>query len=226
MSAVLAPVAVEAVKVVLVEDHRMFREWLAQMISRTGDFTVCGETDNIQQAIEIIKATEPDIAIVDISLRGSSGLELVKDIKAQGLEVPVLVLSMHEEALYAERVLRAGARGYITKNEATSTLTKAIRQVLDGEVYLSEKMTSQILNRMSGHRSPMAVSGIELLADRELEVFQMIGKGLNGRQIAERLHLGETTIDTYRARIKEKLKLRNAAELYTRAAQWVQEHGA
>lgn len=216
----------KSIKVALVEDHKMFREWLGQMISIGGEFSVCGETDNIRDALELIKKTQPDIAIVDISLRGSSGLELIKDLKAHDLAVPVLVLSMHEESLYAERVLRAGARGYITKNEATSTLTKAIRHVLSGEVYLSESMTSHLLGRMSGQRSVKAVSGMELLADRELEVFQLIGKGFNARQIAERLRLGETTIDTYRARIKEKLQLKNAAELYTRAAQWVHEHGA
>ncbi len=217
---------IKPVKVVLVEDHQMFREWLGQMIAIGGDFKVCGETDNIRDALEIIRKTQPDIAIVDISLRGSSGLELIKDLKAQEITVPVLVLSMHEESLYAERVLRAGARGYITKNEATSTLAKAIRHVLAGEVYLSEHMTSVLLGRMSGQRSVVVISGVELLADRELEVFQLIGRGCNARQIAERLRLGETTIDTYRTRIKEKLKLRNAAELYTRAAQWVQEHGA
>lgn len=217
---------VKPVKIVLVEDHQMFREWLGQMISISGEFSVCGESDNIRDGLEIIKKTQPDIAIVDITLRGSSGLELIKDLKAQGIEVPVLVLSMHDESLYAERVLRAGARGYITKNEATSTLTKAIRQVLSGEVYLGEHMTSVLLNRMSGQRGPGVVSGIDQLADRELEVFQLIGKGYNAREIAERLRLGETTVDTYRSRIKEKLRIKNAAELYTRAAQWVHEHGA
>jgi len=216
---------IKPVKVVLVEDHQMFREWLGQMISIGGEFEVCGETDNITDALELIKKTAPDVAIVDITLRGSSGLELIKDMKAHGLSVPVLVLSMHDEALYAERVLRAGARGYITKNEATSTLSKALHQVVSGEVYLSEKMTSLLLGRMSGQRAATALSGMEKLADRELEVFQLVGKGFNARQIAERLRLGETTIDTYRARIKEKLQLRNAAELYTRAAQWVHEHG-
>lgn len=213
------------VKVVLVEDHKMFREWLGQMISIGGEFEVSGESDNIKDALELIRKTKPDIAIVDISLRGSSGLELIKDLKAHGIAVPVLVLSMHDESLYAERVLRAGARGYITKNEATSTLTKAIQHVLNGEVYLGERMTSILLDRMSGKRSVSSAFGMELLADRELEVFQLIGRGFNAREIAERLHLGETTVDTYRARIKDKLRLKNAAELYTRAAQWVQEQG-
>lgn len=203
----------------------MFREWLSQMITKDRRFTVCGEADNIREGFEIIRTQKPDIALIDITLRGSSGLELVKDLKAQGLEVPVLVLSMHDEALYAERVLRAGARGYISKHEASSTLLKAILHVLDGEIYLSERMTAAMLAKVASHGSRAAASGMESLADRELEVFQLVGKGYNSREIAAQLHLGETTIDTYRARIREKLHLRNAADLYTRAAQWVQEQG-
>lgn len=216
----------KVIKVVLVEDHQMFREWLAHLISRKPPLTVCGEADNIRDALRIIMSTLPDIVIVDITLRGSSGLELIKDLKAQGIAIPVLVLSMHDESLYAERVLRAGAKGYITKHEASSTLLNAIQQVLSGKIYLGEKMTSNLLDKMTSRRSPMAASAMDLLADRELEVFHLIGKGYNGREIAEQLHLGETTVDTYRARIKEKLKLRNAAEVYSRAAQWVQEQGA
>jgi len=213
------------VKVVLVEDHLMFREWLGQMLAREPGFTVCGEADNIQQGLRVIQQTEPDIAIVDITLRGSSGLELIKDIKAHSLNVPVLVLSMHDETLYAERVLRAGAKGYISKSEATSTLTEAIRQVLSGKIYLGEKMTTFMLEKITNPKAIGSASRMSLLADRELEVFHLIGKGFNGREIAQQLHLGETTIDTYRARIKEKLQVRNAAELYSRAAQWVQENG-
>jgi DNA-binding NarL/FixJ family response regulator len=216
----------KTIKVALVEDHLMFREWLGQMLTREPGFVVCGEADNIQQGLRIIQQTSPDIAIVDITLRGSSGLELVKDLKAQALNVPVLVLSMHDESLYAERVLRAGAKGYISKSEASSTLTEAIRQVLAGKIYLGERMTTLMLEKISNPRALGAASRMDLLADRELEVFHLIGKGFNGREIAEQLHLGETTIDTYRARIKEKLQLRNAAELYSRAAQWVQENGA
>jgi DNA-binding NarL/FixJ family response regulator len=215
----------KTIKVVLVEDHQMFREWLAHLISRKAPLSVCGEADNIRDALKIIRETQPDIVIVDITLRGSSGLELIKDLKAQGMAVPVLVLSMHDESLYAERVLRAGAKGYITKHEASSTLLEAIQQVLNGEVYLGKTMTSKILQKMSGRASPTVTSGMELLADRELEVFQLIGRGYNTREIAAQLHLGDSTVDTYRARIKEKLKLRNAAEMYSRAAHWVQEEG-
>jgi len=215
----------EPVKVVLVEDHRMFRERLAQLISRDETFSVCGEADNIQSAMKIIQTQRPDIVIVDITLRGASGLELIKNLKAQELGIPVLVLSMHAEALYAERVLRAGAKGYITKRAASSTLLKAIRHVVDGKVYLSEDMTAAVLAKASGQDSGAAAGSLESLADRELEVFQLVGKGLNTREIAEQIHLGETTVDTYRARIKDKLHLRNASELYSRAAQWVQEQG-
>lgn len=216
------PTKTRQVRVVLVEDHLMFREWLGHMLSKGDAFTVCGEADNIADAIGLIRRTKPDIAIVDLTLRGSSGLELIKDLKAQGLEVPVLVLSMHDEELYAERVLRAGARGYISKHEATSTLAEAIEQVVSGEIYLGRKITAQVLKKLSGGGSSMA-AGLDLLADRELEVFQLIGKGYNSRRIAEQLHLGESTVETYRARIKEKLGLKDAAELYTRAALWVRD---
>lgn len=175
--------------------------------------------------MKIIQTQRPDIVIVDITLRGASGLELIKNLKAQELGIPVLVLSMHAEALYAERVLRAGAKGYITKRAASSTLLKAIRHVVDGKVYLSEDMTAAVLAKASGQDSGAAAGSLESLADRELEVFQLVGKGLNTREIAEQIHLGETTVDTYRARIKDKLHLRNASELYSRAAQWVQEQG-
>jgi DNA-binding NarL/FixJ family response regulator len=152
-------------------------------------------------------------------------LELIKDLKAHGIALSILVLSMHDEEVYAERVLRAGARGYITKNEASSTLLKAIRHVLSGQVYLGEKMTASILGKLSGDRSPAPSSGLESLTDRQLEVFQLIGEGYNGREIAHQLDIAETTVDTYRARIKEKFRVRNAAELYSRAAQWLRERG-
>ena len=213
------------ISVVLVEDHRMFREWLGHMITAAGDLAVVGETDNIADALDLIKKVQPDIAIVDLTLRGSSGLELIKNLKAHGLEVPVLVLSMHDEELYAERVLRAGAKGYICKNEASSTVGAAIRRVLSGEIYLNEKMTARMLSTLSSS-SPRASVGMEVLADRELEVFQLIGKGYNMPKIAEQLRLGETTVGTYRARIKEKLQIKTSAELYIRAAQWVHESGA
>jgi DNA-binding NarL/FixJ family response regulator len=212
-------------RVVLVEDHCMFREWLGQMIVREGGWEVCGESDNIRDALAVILATQPDVVIVDITLQGSSGLELIKNLRAQRMEVPVLVLSMHDEALYAERALRAGAQGYITKHEATATLTRAIRHVLAGEIYLGEKLTNAVLKRVAGRRDALALSGLEALADREIEVCRLIGKGRTTRQIATELNLGESTVESYRARIKEKLHLRNAAELATWATRWVQEIG-
>lgn len=220
----MKPSKPKTIDVVLVEDHRMFREWLGTMLSVEGVFRVVGETDNTAAALELIKSTRPAIAIVDLTLRGSSGLELIKDLKAHGLDVPVLVLSMHEEDLYAERVLRAGARGYISKSEASSTLANAIRHVVGGEVYLGERMTAKLLSKMAAGRAS-ATDDFGKLADRELEVFQLVGKGYNSRKIAEELNLGESTVETYRARIKEKLGIKNASELYTRAARWVQERG-
>jgi len=213
-------------QVALVEDHPMFREHIGHLINRDLGMEVCGEADNIKDAMTLICEQKPDIAIVDITLRGSSGLELVKDLKAQNIDIPVLVLSMHDEDLYAERSLRAGAKGYITKNEASSEVVKAIRKVMNGEVYVSKRMTARLLERMTQKRSSSDIQGLALLADRELEVFQMLGRGKSTHDIATALNLGESTVETYRARIKDKLQLRSAAELYLRAGQWVRDHGA
>lgn len=218
--------AANSCKVLLVEDHPMFREHLGQLIDRDLGMSICGEADNIRDAMRLILETKPDIAIVDITLHGSSGLELLKDIKAQGLDINVLVLSMHDEELYAERALRAGAKGYITKNEASTEVIEAIRCVMKGDVYASRQMTAKLLERMTQKRSNSELAGMETLADRELEVFQMLGRGKSTREIAQTLNLGESTVETYRARIKEKLQLRSAAELYLRAGQWVRDHGA
>lgn len=220
------PDTTSKLKVLLVEDHPMFREHLTQLIKRDLDMTICGEADNIRDAMNLILEQKPDIAIVDITLRGSSGLELLKDIKAQNIELNVLVLSMHDEDLYAERALRAGAKGYITKNEASTELINAIRCVMKGEVYASRQLTTKLLERMTQKRGPADIIDLATLADRELEVFQMLGRGKSTRDIAQVLNLGESTVETYRARIKEKLQLRSAAELYLRAGQWVRDHGA
>ncbi|HEX4085366.1 MAG TPA: response regulator transcription factor [Chthoniobacteraceae bacterium] len=214
-----------AIKVLLVEDHPMFRERLASIISKRGDMTVCGEADNARDALAMAESLHPNIAIVDITLRGSNGLDLLKDLKARDIALPVLVLSMHDEAIYAERVLRAGARGYITKYEASSEVMAAIEQVLHGEVYLSRQMTSRMLGRFAVGKKTEP-GDVSALTDRELDVFQRIGRGESGRDIAEALHVGVTTIDTYRARIKEKLGLRNGTELQRRAMEWAQENPA
>ena len=213
------------IKVVLVEDHPMFRERLSQLINKDLQMTVCGETDNNVDAMRVIGETKPDIAIVDITLTGSSGLELIKDLKAQGNEVPVLVLSMHDELLYAERALRAGAKGYITKNQASSQVKLAIQTVLAGDVYLSPQMTTKVLQRLSKGGTEVKTSGVASLTDRELEVFRLLGCGHNSHEIATELGLGEATVNSYRFRIREKLGIRNTAELYNQAAEWVKEHG-
>jgi DNA-binding NarL/FixJ family response regulator len=212
------------IKVVLVEDHPMFRERIAQLINKDLQMNVCGEADNTNDAMRIIREVNPDIAIVDITLMGSSGLELIKDMKSQGMETPVLVLSMHDELLYAERALRAGAKGYITKNQASAQVKHAIQTVLGGDVYLSPQMTNRVLRRMSKGTESKA-TGVAALTDRELEVFRLLGCGRNSREIAEEIGLGDATINSYRFRIREKLGIRNSAELYNQAAQWVKEHG-
>ena len=214
------------INVLLVEDHPMFRERLASIISKRGDMFVCGEADNVHDAVRLAESLRPNIAIVDITLRGSNGLDFIKDIKARGIDLPVLVLSMHDEAIYAQRVLRAGARGYITKYEASAEVMAAIEQVLKGEIYLSRQMTSSMLGRLAVGNKAADAGDVNALTDRELEVFQRIGRGDSARDIASALHLGVTTIDTYRARIKEKLGLKTGAELQRRAMEWAQENPA
>src|SRR4051794_11564232 len=182
----------------------MFREQLAQLINKADDMKVCGQADNIRDGFVLIEQTQPSIAIVDVTLKGSSGLELLKDLRAHGFAVPVLVLSMHDESVYAERALRAGARGYVTKHEASGEVLKAIRRILKGEIYLKPRFMSSIVSKMASSRD-IAAEPIDRLADRELEVFQLIGRGLTTREIAAQLGLGITTVDTYKTRIKEKL---------------------
>lgn len=218
----IEPFAPEKKKILVVEDHPLFRAMLVQLIDQELGMTVCGEADNIHEAMTLVEETEPDAAIVDLTLQGSSGLEFIKDLKARHVQLPVLVLSMHAESLYAERVLRAGAKGYIAKEESPAEVVAAIRKVMAGEIYVSAKVTGTILHRLGRADEAIRPSGLDLLSDREIEVFQLVGGGLNSRQIAERLSLGSTTVDSYRARIKEKLGIRNAAELYQRAAQWVE----
>lgn len=211
------------IRVVIVEDHPMFRERLGQLIAKSDDMTVAGEADNIRDGFSLIQRTKPSVAIVDISLKGSSGLELLKNLRAHGIDLPVLVLSMHDESLYAERALRAGARGYMTKHEASGTVMAAIRQVLKGQIYLNARFMSQLMDKVVSKRNP-SVRSIDLLADRELEVFELIGRGLTSREIGAQLHLGVTTVDTYKARIKEKLDLANSAQLLVEASRWMQGH--
>jgi len=206
-------------KILLVDDHPILREGLAQLIEQQKDLSVCGQFEEAGKAFEAIATLKPDLALVDISLKGSSGIELLKNIKVNYPKLLVLVLSMHDESLYAERVLRAGASGYIMKQEATDKVLEAIRKVLAGEIYLSEKMSTKLMHQLIGGRTPATGSLIERLSDRELEVFGLIGQGRGTRQIAEQLHLSVKTIESHRAHIKEKLNLKNATELVHRAIQ-------
>src|SRR5437660_10952216 len=206
-------------RVVLVEDHPMFREQLAQLINKEPAMTVCGEADNIHDAFQLIETKAPNIAIVDLTLKGPSGLELIKNLKAKAIDVPVLVLSMHDEALYAERVLKAGARGYLTKNEVSKEVMIGIHSVLGGEIYLPARIASRILESVAIGRKDE--NGISQLTDRELEVFELIGHGRSTREISNCLHLGMSTVDTYRARIKTKLHLENSSQLCHEAIRWV-----
>ncbi|MGA3179133.1 MAG: response regulator transcription factor [Verrucomicrobiota bacterium] len=208
-------------KVFLVDDHPLVRELLTQLIQRESDLEVCGEAEDAPEAVAGIEQCHPDIVIADISLKKTHGLELVKDLQARSPDLPVLVLSMHDESLYAERVLRAGAKGYITKQEATKKILLAIRQVLSGQIYVSEKMATRMLHKLVVGRPQEQRSPVERLTDRELEVFQLIGRGQGTRKIAEDLHLGIKTVESYRARIKEKLKLTDGTQLLQQAIQWV-----
>ena len=199
---------------------------LVQLIEQELGMTVCGQTNNLQDALTIIAQTQPDAAIVDLTLSGPGGLELLKEMQARRIQLPVLVISMHGEKLYAERALRAGAKGYISKERSPAEVAAAIRTVVDGGIYASREITKAILDRQAHGVPPLPAKEMDSLSDRELEVFQLIGEGLTSREISARLHLVATTVDSYRARIKRKLALKNAAELYQRAALWIAAPGA
>lgn len=206
-------------KVLIVDDHPIVRQGLSELINHEKDLAVCAQAEDASQAMVAIRSTRPDVAVVDISLKEKNGVELIKDIKAQYPGLPVLVLSMHDESLYAERALRAGARGYIMKHEATGKVVTGIRAVLDGQVFVSEKMSARMVHKLVGG-STSVDSALDNLSDRELEVFNLIGRGLGTRQIAEQLYLSIKTIETYRSHIKEKLNLSSAGELLQYAIQW------
>jgi DNA-binding NarL/FixJ family response regulator len=203
-----------------VDDHPLVREWLSTLINQQADLQVCGEAESAPKALQMISQVDPDVAIVDISMEGGSGLELIKNIKASHPNVIVVVLSMHDEALYAERALRAGARGYIMKREATKRILQVIRSVRAGKLYLSDKMAMLMAEKFVDGRPSAAGTVVEKLSDRELEVFQLLGRGCTTRQIAEELHVSVKTIQAFCARIKEKLGLLNATELLREALRW------
>jgi DNA-binding NarL/FixJ family response regulator len=213
-------------QVVLVEDHPMFREQLAHLINKQPDMAVCAEADNAFDGFAVINREQPALVIIDITLKGSSGLELLKDLRTQGIKVPVLMLSMHAESLYAERALRAGANGYITKEEASAKVMTAIRQVLAGEVYLDPRFMKRVVNQILVNPRNNSAAPLERLTDRELAVFELIGEGRTTREIGLRLRVSVATIETYRARIKEKFGLENAGQLHAKASSWVHERHA
>lgn len=210
----------ESARILLVDDHALLRRGLAELIEGEGDLEVCGEAGDPTGALELLEEDEVDLAVVDISLQEGSGLELVKQIKSQHPDVDVLVLSMHDENLYAERTLRAGAKGYINKEASTEKVIEAIREVLAGRVYLSEKMSDRILHRIVDRDTMPEESPIDTLSDRELEVLELIGRGLTTRQIARQLHLSRKTVDTYRDHLKTKLQIKTANELVRYAVAW------
>ncbi len=210
--------------ILLVDDHPVVRERLAEIINPEADLHVCGEAADHQGALEAIAASQPDLVIVDLALKKSHGLDLIKDIRVRHPRLATLVVSMHEESLYAERVIRAGARGYITKQEATRNILAAIRQILAGNIYLSDKATSHIATRIAGIR-PEPISALDQLTDRELRIFELLGQGYGVRQIADEMHLDAKTVETYRTRIKMKLGLKDANEVLQAAIRWARTPG-
>lgn len=209
-------------RIFIVDDHPIVRKGLGQLINQEEDLVICGEAENAEAALELLKKVKPDLAIVDISLRGIDGIELTKLIRARFDNIPVLVVSMHDESLFAERALKVGARGYIMKQEAIEKMMEAIRKVLRGELYVSERVSANIVKRFVDGKAEGISSPEELLSDRELEVFHLIGQGFATRQIADQLHVSVKTVETYRANIKEKLNLKNATELIKHAVHWIE----
>jgi DNA-binding NarL/FixJ family response regulator len=212
------------IKILLVDDHPLVREGLANLIHQHPDLQVCGEAAGEPEALQLVGSVQPDVAVVDLSLENGSGLELIKSIKAKHPTVAMLALSMHEESLYAERAIRAGARGYLMKREAAKKVIQGIRAVLVGQLFVSEKIAALMAERFVDGRA-IPSSPVEQLSNRELEVFQLLGCGQSTRQIADHLHVGFKTVQAYCARIKEKLGLANATELLRAAMQWHENQG-
>ncbi|MCP4456386.1 MAG: response regulator transcription factor [Planctomycetes bacterium] len=207
-------------RILIVDDHPIVRRGLTELVGHEKDLVVCGEAENAAGALEALKTLRPNMAIVDYSLPGRSGMDLVKDIQAQNPTLPILFLSMHDESIYAERALRAGARGYIMKQEAPEKVIVAIRTILAGEVYISNDMAKKLVSRLVSGGPQTGASEIQRLSDREVEVLRLIGKGDGTCQIADILHLSTKTVETHRANIKVKLNLKSAVELRKYAIQW------
>lgn len=215
-------IAPKRARILVVDDHPTMREGLARVIDEAGDLVVCAQAESIHHALELIETAQPDLAIVDITLRRENGIELIKDLKIRHPKLPVLVHSMHDEQVYAQRSLRAGARGYLMKHEPPPKLLHAIRQVLAGEIYLSETMTRQMLHHVADSPFAKGISPVERLSDRELQVFEKLGRGRKTKEIAADLHLSIKTVQTYCEHLKEKLQLKDATSLARFAVQWVE----
>ncbi len=211
--------------VFLVEDHPIVREGLIMLIDGAPDLTVCGSAESIAQTPPLVKKLKPDVVVVDISLSDGSGLDLIKQLHDSHAALPILALSMHDEALFAERAVRAGAKGYVMKAEATKTIMTAIRRVLAGEMYVSEKMSSRLLLKLMHPKGAQEASPVESLSDREFEVFGLIAKGIGPSEIAQRLKLSVKTVQAHREHIKDKLQLQSGTDLTRFALQWAMEHG-
>jgi len=209
-------------KILIIDDHPLIRKGLAMTLDSDPNLSVVSQASDAKEGLKALEEEKPDLAVVDISLPGMSGLELIKHMHAMNPEVLILVVSRHDESLYAERAIRAGARGYVMKLEASDVIMKAVRRVLNGNIYVSEEINERLLMGMASGYKPLAQTPLEVLSDRELEVFELTGRGLGTRDIAEQLHLSVKTVESYRARIKTKLNLSNAAELDMHAAQWVE----
>jgi DNA-binding NarL/FixJ family response regulator len=216
----------EAKRLLIVDDHPLFRKGLAELIHSDANFVVCGEAGNAREAMDVIREVNPDMAVVDLSLPGANGIELIKNIRAEFPRLPILVLSMHDESLYALRALRAGADGYVMKHEAMTNVVQAIHEVFNGHPYLSPAMAAQVITKFAHRQAEGEVDAVERLSDRELEVLELIGKGNEVRQIANLLHLSPKTVETHRAHIKDKLDLKNSREVARFALQWLQARGA
>ncbi len=208
--------------ILIVDDHPMMRDGLAALITAQPDLAVCAQAADAREAMQAIESLRPDLVLMDISLPGKSGLEAIKDIQSLAPGLATLVLSMHDESLYAERVLRAGARGYVMKQEGGKRIMDGIRAVLEGKVFVSEKMSARIMNAFTGRRAAEATSSVESLSDREFEVFQLIGRGRSTKEIADQLHLSVKTVEVHRVNIKAKLQLTTSPELVHYAVRWVE----
>jgi len=215
-----------AKRIVIIDDHPLFRKGLEQLIASNEGFAVCGEAANAAEGLSILRKLKPDLAIVDVSLPGANGIELIKNIRAEFPKLPVLVLSMHDESLYALRSIRAGAQGYVMKQEALENVVRALYEIMDGRPYLSPAMSAKLITKFASRSENGRSNPTDKLSDRELEILELIGKGHEVRDIATELHLSPKTVETHRAHIKEKLNLANARQVARFAVQWVAEQPA